>query len=445
MAAAGTSSLGSIGWREIFAQEGVVYQSSDAPVLDEPREVDQEELTRFYKGTAQTWRALKEYETETKTSYGATLLGVFRSYLYIHERRARLDEEVSKLDFQQMNPFLRCPSDDKLERTLLYRPKCSLLVLNKQGRHKRVKEGKDGVVGAGRYSKIVLALNLSEPGTLYAVGSQSDQTYALPVHRRMQHVVEGSPHLAQFLGVALWKSKWPDLQTGADVDKFGTVMPLYRKGDLTHQKLPLSGEDLKKCALGMAEGLVALHTKGIIHCDFKPANIFIKEDGTSVVGDFSNSIRKDELATETPFRSTLLYQAPEVARAQLMWMGAEARGRAVLGEKTDLFALGMVFWEVSEVEFFGASWPTYSKFFDMVTSTHTSTGKDCKGSLISLLGKRPTPEDGSDTLKCIIWDTLQIDPGLRPASADVLKRLNALPDTAFDGLFAASSDSPSTR
>lgn len=46
-----------------------------------------------------------------------------------------------------------------------------------------------------------------------------------------------------------------------------------------------------------AQGVAHVHEQGVVHCDIKPANIFITREGTGVIGDFDVSRNNESRAT----------------------------------------------------------------------------------------------------------------------------------------------------
>ncbi len=84
----------------------------------------------------------------------------------------------------------------------------------------------------------------------------------------------------------------------------------------------------------LCEGLAAAHSKGILHRDLKPANIMIDRDGQIKITDFGLATSMDWLRSDAGPIGTLLYMAPE------QFSGGD------LCERSDVYALGMVLYEL---------------------------------------------------------------------------------------------------
>src|SRR5213078_1820673 len=102
---------------------------------------------------------------------------------------------------------------------------------------------------------------------------------------------------------------------------------LRRVGRLPPEKVVDIGRQL--CA-----GLAVAHEQGVLHRDLKPANVLIDNEGRVRITDFGIAISSTDVGRHM-LTGTPAYMAPE----QL------AKG-APLSERTDVYALGLVLYEL---------------------------------------------------------------------------------------------------
>jgi serine/threonine-protein kinase len=164
----------------------------------------------------------------------------------------------------------------------------------------------------------------------------------------------------------------------------------------------------------LCAGLTAAHDEGVLHRDLKPANIMIDGRGRAKIADFGLAGATEGIAGFEARVGTPQYMAPE-----------QVAGGA-LSERTDVYALGLVLYELF----------TGKRAFDIKSaddlqrlSTSTPTSPSSHVSGLSPLVERAI-------LRC-----LEPDPARRPASAAALAA--ALPGGDPLAMAIAAGDTPS--
>ncbi len=123
-------------------------------------------------------------------------------------------------------------------------------------------------------------------------------------------------------------------EVGWDAEPAYYVMEYMENGSL-EQRLrdgPLSVEEALTIFRELAVGLAHAHAKGILHCDLKPANVLIDQDGKPRLADFGQSRLSND---QSPALGTLFYMAPE-----------QADMTAVPDVRWDVYALGAVLYRM---------------------------------------------------------------------------------------------------
>ncbi len=154
---------------------------------------------------------------------------------------------------------------------------------------------------------------------------------------------------------------------------------------------PLPEGDLQRLAVGTATALTAIHGAGVVHRDFKPANVLLGPDGPRVV-DFGIARLTDASTITSGLIGTPSYVAPE----QL----AGARPTSAV----DIFA-----WAV--------------------TMIYAATGRLAFGAgsvsavMHRILYEEPDVNGLPPSLRAIARECLEKDPARRPSARDLLLRL----------------------
>jgi hypothetical protein len=107
------------------------------------------------------------------------------------------------------------------------------------------------------------------------------------------------------------------VDVGWDSDPPYYVMEYLERGSLADrlEQGPLPANEAIDLFREVATGLMHAHGKGILHCDLKPANVLLDQDGKPRLADFGQS----RLSTEQlPALGTMFYMAPEQADLEAM-------------------------------------------------------------------------------------------------------------------------------
>lgn len=104
---------------------------------------------------------------------------------------------------------------------------------------------------------------------------------------------------------------------------------------------PMSRERVIDLTRQLLSGLEHAHGAGLIHRDLKPENVLVDDDGTARIVDFGIAVLREDVGGETRrltsegmVLGTPMYMSPEQALGQLV------------DERTDLFALGVMVYEM---------------------------------------------------------------------------------------------------
>jgi tetratricopeptide (TPR) repeat protein len=140
----------------------------------------------------------------------------------------------------------------------------------------------------------------------------------------------------------------PNILSVYDVGEHGGVpfiVSEYVDGESLRMRLkrgPLSIDVAVAVALQMARGLSAAHARGIIHCDLKPDNVFIRTDGGVKILDFGLARLKTAPAPSS--------DVPDVTASSLAGTAGYIAPEQILGQeadvRSDLFALGVTMFEM---------------------------------------------------------------------------------------------------
>lgn len=162
-----------------------------------------------------------------------------------------------------------------------------------------------------------------------------------PAHQKFQKLVDRFLHEAQHLA----KLRHPHIVAIHEIGDAGGEPYFtmdYVDGEPLTQRLtrgPLPPSQALELFKQIASAVQHAHKHGIIYRDLKPANILLDQQGDAFVTDFglARQLQQDSTLTQTgEVLGTPQYMSPEQARGET----------ALVGEATDIHALGLILFEM---------------------------------------------------------------------------------------------------
>lgn len=111
--------------------------------------------------------------------------------------------------------------------------------------------------------------------------------------------------------------------------------------------------------------LSTVHSKGIVHRDIKPENIMVGPNGEAYLMDWGIAIDTNITAAEGVLAGSPLYMSPEQARQE------------ALDQRSDLFSLTAVFYELLFLEYYGPEFSTVEELIEKIGTNRKTVQAHC--------------------------------------------------------------------
>jgi serine/threonine protein kinase len=198
-------------------------------------------------------------------------------------------------------------------------------------------------------------------------------------------------------------------------DKYCLVMEYMPEGDLHNlleQDKPMSASQLFRLALDIAQGVNAIHARGIIHRDLKSLNVLLYQENGELrakITDFGLSILKRYSIQEEGAIGSVPWLAPEIAKHN---------DSSQYSEASDVYSLGMVLFELVSKKV---------PYFDLAGETPRPSPEVIQRWIVE--GRKPwenLPKDCPTALVTLIRECCDQDPKNRPTTEMVIEKLELL-------------------
>ncbi|KAF9160034.1 hypothetical protein DFQ26_005934 [Actinomortierella ambigua] len=130
-------------------------------------------------------------------------------------------------------------------------------------------------------------------------------------------------------------------------DRFYLIMELAEKGTLTKaiKSGTMDWPTKARIAHEIARGLEYIHQESVLHRDLKSANVLLTKHMEAKLADFGFAQIRSTVSSSQPMSSA----GGELAGGALRWLAPELLevGKPPYSTKSDIYALGMVMWEMA--------------------------------------------------------------------------------------------------
>ena len=202
------------------------------------------------------------------------------------------------------------------------------------------------------YYQLIDLIGIGSTCKVYkGISKKTNKIYAIKVCNELEKYYDSIINELNILRLVKNKSnnieKFYGVYFSKDENTIWIILEYFEYGNimsyLTKINYPINEELISTIIQNVLFGLLYLHSINIIHRDIKCQNLLLSDEGRVKISDFGISINKNVLNSNnrvgTPY-----------------WMSPEVINRQRYNEKTDIWSLGIICYELVEGE------PPYSEF-----------------------------------------------------------------------------------
>lgn len=189
-------------------------------------------------------------------------------------------------------------------------------------------------IGRGAFGVVWRATHYERPDRDVAVKIATAPQYARQLRREARLRLPEHPNIVPLLDSDTL-GPWPYV-----------VMPFYPKGSLAEllrqHPAGMPEEAARQVLEDVLEGLSVAHMANVVHCDIKPSNILLTEDGRAALSDFGLARTPQASYDRSLIQSISLERSRDVLIGTLAYVAPEVLQGAEHSPASDVYSVGVV-------------------------------------------------------------------------------------------------------
>ena len=203
----------------------------------------------------------------------------------------------------------------------------------------------DRMLGAGEFGEVYMATqkNVKQKGSskvqprkvavkLLKSGAAAGAKEEFVREARMILRCGDHPCLVRMIGVAVQQAPWLCV---LEFLEFGDLRGVVRVA--AEKNIEITPHEVVVIGRQLADGCAHICSKGIVHMDLAARNVLVGSDSRYKIADFGMAKLMDDKG---------IFKAEKSMRVAIKWTALEGMTENIYSEKSDVWALGVIMWEV---------------------------------------------------------------------------------------------------